>query len=139
MPEYKTTVLTTKPLDGSLVEKARSKSIELDTISFIKTEPIQTIEAQQEIELAAIELANVVFTSMNAVESVTHLLNGHGPEWSIYCMGHKTKEFVEAYFGADAISVTGDNASELADKIIENDSTDEVIFFCGKIGDRHNG
>lgn len=115
----------------ALVEDARLKGIQLDILSFIDTEPIQTIEVQQEIELAAVEMATVVFTSMNAVESVIPMLDGHIPEWSIYCMGHKTKELITDYFGTDAISGTADSASELADEIIENNNTDEVIFFCG--------
>lgn len=131
MQEYKTYILCTRPVDTSLVEKAQAKNIGLDMLSFIETEPIYTIEVQQEIELAAVELATVVFTSMNAVESVTAMLDGHVPEWKIYCMGHKTKELVEAYFSAEAIAGTGGSASELADEIIANSEVEEVIFFCG--------
>ena len=131
MQEHKINILCTRPVDKALVEEALLKGIQLDVLSFIDTEPIQTIEVQQEIELAAVELATVVFTSMNAVESVTGMLDGHVPEWSIYCMGHKTKELIETYFGTDAITGTADNASELADEIIANNNTHEVIFFCG--------
>ena len=131
MQELKINILCTRPVDPALVEEAGLKGIQLDILSFIDTEPIQTIEVQQEIELAAVEIATVVFTSMNAVESVTAMLDGHVPEWSIYCMGHKTKELIGNYFGTDAIAGTADNASELADEIIENNNTDEVFFFCG--------
>jgi uroporphyrinogen-III synthase len=131
MPEYKRTILSTRPVNNELVKKARAKGIQLDILPFIETEPIHSIEVQQEIELAAIELATVVFTSMNAVESVTHMLDGHIPEWRIYCMGHKTKELVKQYFGAGFIAGSADNASELADEIINNRETEEVIFFCG--------
>ncbi len=131
MQAYKTTILSTRPVDSFLVNKAREKNIGIDELSFIETEPVQSIEIQQEIELAAIEYATVVFTSMNAVESVISMLNGQMPEWRIYCMGHRTKQLVKEYFGTDAIEGEANSASELADTIIENDDTDEVIFFCG--------
>jgi uroporphyrinogen-III synthase len=46
-------------------------------------------------------------------------------------MGHKTKQLVTSYFGEHAIAGTADNASGLADEIIENDEPEDVIFFCG--------
>jgi uroporphyrinogen-III synthase len=131
MAEHNIHILSTRPVNESQVEKAKLKGIALDTISFIETEPIQTIEVQQEIEWASTEQATVVFTSMNAVESVTEMLDGFVPAWRIYCIGFKTKELITSYFGADAIAGTADNASELADTIIENEETDEIIFFCG--------
>lgn len=131
MQERKLNILCTRPVNTALGEEARLKGIQIDVLSFIDTESIQTIEVQQEIKLAAVEMATVVFTSMNAVESVTTMLNGHVPEWSIYCMGHKTKELIGNYFGTGSIAGTADNASELADEIIQNNNTDEVIFFCG--------
>lgn len=131
MPEQNIHILCTRPVDDSLVEEAKQKGIALDVLSFIETEPIRDIEVQQEIEWTSVEQANVVFTSMNAVEAVTEMLEGFVPEWSIYCMGHKTKQLVTNYFGANAISGTADNAAELADKIIETEEPEEVIFFCG--------
>lgn len=131
MPERNIHILCTRPVDETLVKKAKQKAITLDVLSFIETEAIQDIEVQQEIEWASVEQAVVVFTSMNAVEAVTGMLDEFVPEWSIYCMGYKTKQLVSAYFGEHAISGTADNASELADKIIENEEPEEVIFFCG--------
>ena len=49
MQEYKTFILCTRPVDASLVEKAQAKNIGLDILSFIETEPVNTIEVQQEI------------------------------------------------------------------------------------------
>jgi uroporphyrinogen-III synthase len=87
MQAHKINILSTRPVDGSLVSAAAAAGIQLDIIPFIDTEPVQTVEVQQEIEIAAVELATVVFTSMNAVESVTEMLDGcsrmgdllHGP------------------------------------------------------------
>ena len=131
MPKQMKTILSTRPVSESLLAEALSKNIEIDTLSFIETTPIETIEVQQEIELAANQMATVVFTSMNAVDAVTAMLDGFVPEWTIYCMGYATKELVKNYFGENAIAGTGDNAAELADEIIENEEPEEVIFFCG--------
>ena len=131
MPEHNLQILCTRPVDESRIEEAQQKGIQLDVLSFIETEAVQTIEVQQEIEWASVQEATVVFTSMNAVEAVTEMLIGHMPNWRIYCMGYKTKELITTYFGEDAIAGTADNASELADEIIENEDPEEVIFFCG--------
>jgi uroporphyrinogen-III synthase len=131
MPEHNLHILCTRPVEKTQVEKAKQKGISLESFSFIETEAIQNIETQQEIEWASVEEATVVFTSMNAVESVTGMLDGFVPSWSIYCMGHKTKQLVTEYFGEQAIADTADNASELADKILEKEEPEEVIFFCG--------
>lgn len=131
MPEHKLHILSTRPVETSSIEEARQKGIILDVLSFIETEAIQTIEVQQEIEWASVQQATVVFTSMNAVEAVTEMLDGHIPDWSIYCMGYKTKQLITDYFGETAISGTAANAAELADEILENEEPEEVIFFCG--------
>lgn len=131
MPELNIHILCTRPVEKTQVEKAKQKGISLESFSFIETEAIQNIEIQQEIEWASVEETTVVFTSMNAVESVTAMLDGFVPSWSIYCMGHKTKQLVTEYFGEQAITGTADNASELANKIIENEEPEDVIFFCG--------
>ncbi len=124
-------ILSTRPINELLVAEALSKNIEIDTLSFIETTPIETVEVQQEIELASNQIATVVFTSMNAVDAVTEMLDGFIPEWTIYCMGYATKELVKNYFGEHAVAGTADNASELAEEIIKNEEPDEVIFFCG--------
>ncbi|MES2003154.1 MAG: uroporphyrinogen-III synthase [Bacteroidota bacterium] len=131
MPGKSVHILCTRPVDTGLIEKARSKNISIDVVSFIETEPILDIETQQEVEWASVQEAVVVFTSMNAVVAVTDLLEGHIPSWRIYCMGHATQKLVATYFGEDSIAGTGDHAVDLADTIIENEASDEVIFFCG--------
>lgn len=131
MPENKINILCTRPVDDLLQQAAHAKGIVLDTVSFIETEAIQTIAVQQEVEQAAIQLATVVFTSMNAVEAVTGILDGHVPHWRIYCIGYRTKALIEEYFGNHMIAGTADSARELAELIIEDNNTDEVIFFCG--------
>lgn len=124
-------VLCTRPIPDDLVEEAASKGIVVDVLSFIDTEPIESVEVQQEIENALILSAIVVFTSMNAVEAVAEFLFDEQPDWKIYCMGNTTRQLVKKYFGERSIQSTAENAIDLAEKIIENEMPEEVLFFCG--------
>ncbi|HEX7904969.1 MAG TPA: uroporphyrinogen-III synthase [Chitinophagaceae bacterium] len=124
-------ILSTRPLNDSLVAEAKAEGVIIDQLSFIETEPIQTIEVQQEIEQALLLSATVVFTSMNAVEAVAAWQDGLQPEWSIYCMGNTTRQLVKEYFGEESIVGTASSAAELAELMIEEDQPEEVLFFCG--------
>lgn len=131
MPKNSIQVLCTRPLTGWLVEEAAANNIKVDTISFIETESILSVEVQQEIELALLQSAVVVFTSMNAVEAVAAELDGQQPDWSIYCIGTATQRLIVTYFGEQCIAGAAQDASELAELIAEEGLSDEVIFFCG--------
>ncbi len=124
-------VLCTRPIPEELVTEAAAKNIQIDILSFIDTEPIESVEVQQEIENALILSATVVFTSMNAVEAVAEFLFDEQPDWKIYCMGNTTRQLVKKYFGEKSIISTAENATALAEKIIEIEKPEEVIFFCG--------
>lgn len=124
-------LLSTRPLDDETITEAAERGVIIDTISFIDTEPIQTIDVQQEVETALLQSATVVFTSMNAVEAVAGFMQEEQPEWNIYCMGNTTRQLVKEYFGDNSIAGTADNATDLAWLIIEEGETEEVIFFCG--------
>jgi uroporphyrinogen-III synthase len=102
----------------------------LDVVSFIHTIPVNDSETQQEVMRAGEQFATIIFTSMNAVEAVADILDGLSPEWTIYCIGHQTRELVVKYFGDGSIAATADNAAELADSIIDAEE-ESVIFFCG--------
>lgn len=131
MQKVKGTILSTRPIDEHIIHAAALQNILIDVISFIETEPIDSIAAHEEIENAFMHSAVVVFTSMNAVEAVAEHLHEYKPDWKIYCIGNTTKKLVEEYFGEELITSTAPDARELAEKIIEDDITDEVIFFCG--------
>jgi uroporphyrinogen-III synthase len=124
-------ILSTRPLPPALTEEARQLGIWIDEISFIETEPIRSVEVQQEIEQALIKFTAVVFTSMNAVEAVTEELDGALPEWKIFCIGNTTRQAIKKYFGENTIAGTADNASALAEEILQDEEIDEVTFFCG--------
>ncbi len=128
MPDIK--VLSTRPLSGEIIENAASKGIDLTIKSFIKTEPIENVEVQQEIEHALTLITSVVFTSMNAVEAVAEFILEELPAWKIYCIGNTTKQLVEKYFGKSSIAGFADNSTLLAETIVADEPV-EVIFFCG--------
>ncbi len=125
-------VLCTRPVAAELLQKAAAQGIEIDMLSFIETEPIESVEVQQEIENVLNLCATVVFTSMNAVEAVAEFLIDEQPDWKIYCIGNTTRQLVKKYFGEHSIAGTADSAAALAEVIIEDDRAEEVYFFCGQ-------
>lgn len=131
MQQNKISILSTRPLDESLIEQAKQSGIEIDRLSFIKTEPIQHTEVQHEIASALRQSPAVVFTSMNAVEAVADELHGQQPRWKIYSTGGTTKQMAKKYFGEKSIAGTAGSAAELAVLIAGEGNEDEVIFFCG--------
>lgn len=131
MQKFKASILSTRLIDEVLIKQAKSKNISIDVLSFIETEAIDSLDVYEEIESILLESAVIVFTSMNAVEAVGAHLHDYKPDWKIYCIGNATKKSVIEYFGEDLIAETAKDATELAEKIIEDDITDEIIFFCG--------
>jgi len=131
MEGNKINILSTRPLIASLIDEAKAKGILIEIVSFIATEPIETVEVQQEVEQALLLSTNVIFTSMNAVEAVAAQLEDQQPDWNIYTIGHTTMELVKKYFGEDSINGTAGSAEELAELIVEDGTIHEVIFFCG--------
>lgn len=131
MQQNSISILSTRPLPAPVIETAALQGIDIDIQSFIETEPIQSIEVQQEIEQALLRSATIIFTSMNAVDAVALFITEEVPDWRIYCMGQTTQDLVKKYFGAAAIAATANNAAELAQLVVDEDPDDEVIFFCG--------
>ncbi|MES1219563.1 MAG: uroporphyrinogen-III synthase, partial [Bacteroidota bacterium] len=131
MLENKVQILCTRPVNESLVREALRKNIVVDIVPFIETEPIQSVDVQQEIELAYVQSTTVIFTSMNAVEAVAAEAEGQNPDWNIYCIGNTTKQLIIEYFGEEKRLGTANSAAELAELIVEENSSDEVLFFCG--------
>mgnify|MGYP006156154545 FL=1 len=132
MQQNKINILSTRPLNKSLVQEAKAVGISIDELSFIDTEPIQDIATQQEIEQAYLQSSTVVFTSMNAVDAVLAWQDGQQPDWVIYCMGNTTKLLLKENFGEHSVAGTASSAAELAELIAEENDIDEVIFFCGE-------
>ncbi len=131
MQKFKAEILSTRPINETLVQQAFQENINIDVLSFIETEAIDSIEVYEEIGNALTESAAVVFTSMNAVDAVANHLNVYSPDWKIYCIGNTTKKLVKEYFGEEMITGTASDATKLAELIVEDNETNEVTFFCG--------
>ena len=124
-------ILSTRPLHETLLQEAKQAGIDIDEISFIETNPIQSPSLQSEIDEALQQSITAVFTSMNAVEAVADQIKGKKPSWKIYCIGTTTQQLVVTYFGQDAIAGTANDAATLAKLIIEDQPKGKLIFFCG--------
>ncbi len=131
MPGKNRDILSTAVLPADLLAEARKKNLVITAMAFVETEPVQSVEVQQEIEAAMVQSATVVFTSQNAVAAVAEHLEGQQPDWNIYCVGQKTSRLAASHFGEDRIIALADNAASLANLLLEDGSMDEVYFFCG--------
>ncbi len=131
MQNCKAQILSTRPINEALINQAASQHILIDVLSFIETERIDSLEVHGEIDNALLKSAVAVFTSMNAVEAVAAHIDEYKPNWKIYCIGNTTKKLVIDYFGEEMIVSTATDAAELANKIVEDDLTSQVTFFCG--------
>jgi uroporphyrinogen-III synthase len=123
-------ILSTRPLDKSLVEAARQQGIEIEELSFIQTTPVQTPELQKDFKKFSNQNITAIFTSMNAVDAVAQ--KGFKKfDWTVYCIGTATQKLVQ-----EKLSITPKGtapyAEALADVIIA-DGVQEAIFFCGNI------
>jgi uroporphyrinogen-III synthase len=125
-------ILSTRPLDVAVIEKAAYQHIIIDTISFIEVKKMVSDDVSERINELAKEKATVVFTSMNAVEIVVELLpvNPRMPYWKIYCIGGATFTLVKKYWPYNQVVLTAKNASALAKGIVEA-KVERVAFFCG--------
>jgi uroporphyrinogen-III synthase len=126
-------ILSTKTIVPALMEQASAAGIQLTNIDFIRTEPI--ISKEKAEVFASLPSADLVFTSTNAVEAVSELLRQYPnilPSGHVYGMAGRTAEKLAALFPNLTVKGTGNRASELAGKIIE-DGVKEVIFFSGNL------
>jgi len=134
MKDKEIRILSTRPLDSALIEKAAFQHIRIDAKSFIEIKKLITSRVAEEIEQLSKIPATVVFTSMNAVEVVVDVLpvNEVMPAWKIYCLGGATFTLVKKYWNYENVVFTAKNAAELAEKIAE-DKVAKVTFFCGNM------
>jgi uroporphyrinogen-III synthase len=130
MHDHRIRILSTRPLDQSIHEIAAQNGITIDTISFIRTEPITSKTLSLFIKGLREHQHYIVFTSKNAVQIVVNELNGIKPPWKIFCIDAATKELVGNHFGTDAIIATAPYGAQLAEEILKY-KIEELIFFCG--------
>jgi uroporphyrinogen-III synthase len=130
MQKNSLSILSTRPLDAKLIEEAAQKGVSIECLSFIETQPIVSKELQLLIEVMAHQPLTAVFTSMNAVEAVKAYID-ITVAWEIYCIGNTTRQLIEKLWGTEKIKGTAENASSLADVMI-NQGVKEIVFFCGE-------
>lgn len=118
-------------METALLDAAKAKDVQIDIVSFIDTSPAQTTGIKDEVDKIIKQSIAVVFTSMNAVNSVAAYINGDKPDWNIFCIGNTTRQLAARYFGEQSIHTVGNNASDLADKMIASKQIKQVVFFCG--------
>jgi uroporphyrinogen-III synthase len=122
-------VLSTQTLSAGLTGVAAASGVQLDTVPFIRTEPVEAGELPTGAMIS-------VFTSQHAVEALPAI----GPEWRVFCIEGATRKMVERRFGAGVIAGTAASAEELARVIIDAGrdapgvkSGRQVYFFCGDL------
>src|ERR671933_153253 len=100
MKDKTTYLLSTRPLNETLVEEALKRDIIIESISFIKTESIVDSDISEEIKELASQSITAVFTSMNGAEAVIEVLekNAIQPAWKIYSIGFATESLIRKYF-----------------------------------------
>jgi uroporphyrinogen-III synthase len=123
-------ILSTRILGMVINDEARMDNIDIDEVPFIRTEEHTDDWIRDFIKKLSRESITVVFSSITSVEIVAKY--SIDPNWKIYCVGNATRLMTERYFPKSVICGVENNASQLADLIIEKQEKD-AVFFCGTI------
>jgi uroporphyrinogen-III synthase len=123
-------ILSTRPIDITLIRNAADQHVSIDVVSFIDIEFIPIKNITDSIEFFLNKKITAVLTSMNAVESLLRLKLSE-IEWDIYCIGNTTVELIKANFPKTNISGTANNAAALAKLILNEKNINAIHFFCG--------
>lgn len=115
-------VLFTKEISSEFLKQHLSQEIDFDIFNFLE---IKINSEERIIPLLDNSIYNYLITSQNSVEAIKNLnLKGN-----FYVVGQKTAEkLIQNNF---KVEITKNYASELAEFILENESPEEWIFFCG--------
>lgn len=127
MTATKFNILSTRPLDETLISSAAAQGISIDTVSFIDIEFNNDEQIMNEVKALFSHNITAVFTSMNAVEAITSM-NPPDLNWTIYCIGNTTSQLISNHFKKCVIAGSAKNAAELATVII-NDNVKTIHFF----------
>jgi uroporphyrinogen-III synthase len=123
-------ILSTKKISDSLIELAAAKNICIDELNFIETEEWISEETKRRIVQLSGKNITAVFTSSNAVNAVGKIAKNQ-TTWKIFCIEPATKKTVQHVFSNSPISGAAKDAAELSEKIIEDKSVKQIVFFCG--------
>ncbi|MEO8823851.1 MAG: uroporphyrinogen-III synthase [Ginsengibacter sp.] len=130
--QNKIQILCTKKISNSFIQIAEANNICIDELNFIKTE--ESISAQTKNRILQLSGQNitVIFTSSNAVNAVGKIAPGK-VNWKIYCIEPATRKSVESVFRRASIIGSATDAAQLSEIIIEDQSLNQVVFFCGNL------
>jgi len=128
--QNKIEILCTKEISDSFIELANENNICIDSFNFIETEESVSDEIKNRIIELSQQNITAIFTSSNAVKAVGKIVKGQ-TNWKIFCIEPSTKKTVEDILVNSYVAAAAKNAEELSQKIIEDKSVKQVLFFCG--------
>jgi len=99
-------------------------------MNFIDTKENISAEIRERITDLSKKNITAIFTSSNAVNAVEKIVSKQ-TNWKIFCIEPATKKVVEQLFPDSSIVASAKDAAELAEKITNDNSIKEVVFFCG--------
>ncbi|MFC2109615.1 uroporphyrinogen-III synthase [Bacteroidota bacterium] len=121
-------ILSTKKLNDK--QRSLVKGFEVEEVSMIAISFGEDFKVDEKVN-------NAVFTSANSVRSVFSIHENSIENFdTIFCVGQKTKYLLEQ-LGLE-VTVTANNAIELADELADRfskdeDSLKEISWFCGNL------
>ncbi|MBQ4822057.1 uroporphyrinogen-III synthase [Aquimarina sp. MMG016] len=114
------TILSTKKLTVAQKELLLNSGIGFVEFDAIQIEFLE-VTNEKEVE-------NAIFTSKNAVKAIK---NSGMNISNCFCVGANTKNFLEE--NGQKVLETAQNASDLAEIIVENYKNESFLFFCGNL------
>lgn len=133
MKSNKPAILCTGPVEESTLLSPEYKDATIDVIPFTAISTELPESTQRQVKDILSKKMVVIFTSGNAVISVSSYMKKKPADWTIFCIGNTTYSLAKKYFGEEYIKETASTAAKLAEKIIPVINEKEVIFFCGNL------
>jgi uroporphyrinogen-III synthase len=128
-------ILSTRPIQTSLIEQAGSVGIQIDQKEFIRTEPIMSPEKAALVQEIP-DHATLVFTSTNAVEVLFKLVHEYKialpANCKVFSVDGRTSLAINALFPTFLPLATSENARALAEEMLKHD-IEQAYYFCGNI------
>lgn len=123
-------LLSTKKLSPNALQRLQQKGVRVECIDFITTKNIITEDEKTIINALAQQKIYVIFTSANAVQYVAEALQFQ-PKWNVFCISGKTKSTIEKIFTKVTITDVAENATTLAEKILQHSTIKNILHFSG--------
>lgn len=119
-------LLSTKQLSVSQTDMFDTKiGVQMSDFISIKFNRLKPTVVKNSIE-------NVVITSQNGVDALLQNFSSLELDFkNIYCVGRRTKRLIEKKIGK--VKHVSNSVKELANYIIEQNSIDNVTYFCGNL------